>query len=262
MSREQETLTYRCFLRILWKVILFPALIARLREEELSTILDKSRGLAAERLADVLREDILAGRLPSGARLGEVALAERFEVSRGPVRAALNLLSEAGIVTIVPNSGARVREMGRADARALYEVRAALEAEAAMLAASKAGPETAALFGDLLDQHAGEIAAHPEGAYLQGAGDRDFHMVIARMAGNPLILRYLARELYPQLSLLRVKHRNVTGRGAKALNEHKRIAAAIADGDAEVAGLLMRRHIRNSWIALEAQLSERAEEVE
>ncbi|WP_428698268.1 GntR family transcriptional regulator [Stappia sp.] len=228
----------------------------------MSTIMDKSRGLAAERLADELREDILAGRLPSGARLGEVALAERFAVSRGPVRAALNLLSEAGIVTIVPNSGARVREMGRADARALYEIRAALEAEAAMLAASRAAPETAARFGDLLDQHAGEIAAHPEGAYLQGGGDRDFHMVVARMAGNPLILRYLARELYPQLSLLRVKHRNVVGRGAEALNEHKRIATAIADGDAEVAGLLMRRHIRNSWTALEAQLSETAGETE
>jgi DNA-binding GntR family transcriptional regulator len=76
------------------------------------------------------------------------------------------------------------------------------------------------------------------------------------MAGNPLLQRYLARDLYPQLSLLRVKHRNVTGRGAKALHEHKRIAAAIAEGDAEVAGLLMRRHIRNSWTALEAQLSE------
>lgn len=228
----------------------------------MSTISMKSRGLAAERLADVLREDILSGRIASGERLGEVALAERFEVSRGPVRAALNLLNEAGIVTIVPNSGARVRELSRADARALYEVRAALEAEAAMLAAARAGPETAALFVDLLDQHAGEIAVHPEGAYLQGAGDRDFHMVIARMADNPIILRYLARELYPQLSLLRVKHRNVTGRGAKALNEHKRIATAIADGDAEVAGLLMRRHIRNSWTALEAQLSETIKEME
>jgi len=87
-------------------------------------------------------------------------------------------------------------------------------------------------------------------------------MVTAQMAANPIILRYLTRELYPQLSLLRVKHRNVTGRGAKALREHERIAAAIADGDSEVAGLLMRRHIRNSWIALEAQLSEAEKDTE
>ncbi|HBM60289.1 MAG TPA: GntR family transcriptional regulator [Citreicella sp.] len=229
---------------------------------KLSTKSEESRGPVPERLATELRGDILGGRLQPGARLGEVALAERFEVSRGPVRAALNLLSETGLVTIVPNSGARVRVMSRADARALYEVRAALESEAAMLAAAKAEAGTARRFRVLLDQHAQEVGAHPQGAYLQGAGDRDFHMVTAQMAANPIILRYLTRELYPQLSLLRVKHRNVTGRGAKALREHERIAAAIADGDSEVAGLLMRRHIRNSWIALEAQLSEAEKDTE
>ena len=225
----------------------------------MSTKQEESRELVFERLAAELRDDILAGRFRPGARLGEVALAERFEVSRGPVRAALNLLGEAGIVTIVPNSGARVRVLRREDARALYEVRAALEAEAAMLAAMKAGPDTARRFRELLDQHERDIAAHPDGAYLQGSGDRDFHMVTAQMAANPIILRYLTRELYPQLSLLRVKHRHVTGRGTEALKEHERIAAAVADGDPDVAALLMRRHIRNSWTALEAQLSDSEE---
>ncbi|MFV0334820.1 MAG: GntR family transcriptional regulator [Tropicimonas sp.] len=220
------------------------------------------RGPAPERLASQLREDILGGRLQPGARLGEMALADRFEVSRGPVRAALNMLSESGIVTIVPNSGARVRILSREDARALYEVRAALESEAARLAASTTGAGTGQQFRTLLEQHAQEVGTHPQGAYLQGAGDRDFHMVTARMAGNPIILRYLTRELYPQLSLLRIKHRNVTGRGAKALREHERIAAAITDGDPEVAGLLMRRHIENSWTALEAQLAQTAKDTE
>ncbi|WP_239520716.1 GntR family transcriptional regulator [Pseudooceanicola aestuarii] len=208
----------------------------------------------AERVALALQGEILEGRFPPGARLGEVALAERFDVSRGPVRTALNQLAETGIVTIVPNSGARVRELGREDARALYEVRAALEAEAARLAAGRADAGAGDMLDKLLGQHADEVSAHPQGAYLQGPGDRDFHMVIARMGGNPIILRYLTRELYPQLSLLRVKHRNVTGRGQAALTEHRRIAEAIACGDAEVAGLLMRRHIRASWEALEAQL--------
>lgn len=215
-----------------------------------------------ERILAELRKDILSGRLEPGARLGEIVLAERFDVSRGPVRAALNMLSETGIVTIVPNSGARVRIMGRKDASDLYEVRAALEGKTAMLAAARADPDTVLQFGQLLEQHASEVAAHPNGAYLQAPGDRDFHMVIAHMAANPIILRYLTRELYPQLALLRVKHRNVIGRGAAALSEHERIAAAISAGDPEVAGLLMRRHIHNSWTAIEAQLSEAEEEIE
>lgn len=223
---------------------------------------EESRGVAAERVALALQEEILAGRLAPGSRLGEVALAERFEVSRGPVRSALNQLADAGIVTIVPNSGARVREMGREDARALYEVRAALEAEAARLAAGQADARSGETLTQLLGQHAQEISSHPQGAYLQGPGDRDFHIVIARLSGNPLILRYLTRELYPQLSLLRVKHRNVTGRGQAALLEHRRIAEAIACGDGEVAALLMRRHIRASWEALGAQLAAPSEETE
>ncbi|WP_010139463.1 GntR family transcriptional regulator [Oceanicola sp. S124] len=226
----------------------------------MSTKTDESRGVAAERVALALQEEILSGKLAPGSRLGEVALADRYDVSRGPVRSALNQLAESGLVSIVPNSGARVRELGRDDARALYEVRAALEAEAARLAAGHADAATGDVLGQLLGQHADEVSAHPQGAYLQGPGDRDFHMVIARMSGNPIILRYLTRELYPQLSLLRVKHRNVTGRGQAALLEHRRIAEAIACGDGEVAALLMRRHIRASWDALEAQLAATPEE--
>ncbi|MFP7571995.1 GntR family transcriptional regulator [Marivita sp. S2033] len=228
----------------------------------MSTITTESRALVSERLAAQLRDDILCGALEPGSRLGEMALAERFAVSRGPVRAALGQLADSGIVQIVPNSGARVRVIERSDARALYQVRAALEAEAAMLAASNAGRNAAPRFRQLLDHHAEQIAAHPEGAYLQVSSDRDFHVVIAELSGNPLILRYLTHELYPQVSLLRVKHRNVTGRGADALAEHERIAAAIIEGDGEVAGLLMRRHIRNSWTALETQLSQTEQDIE
>jgi len=228
----------------------------------LSTKTDEARGAAAEKIASALQTEILSGMLLPGARLGEVALADRFAVSRGPVRAALNQLSESGLVSIVPNSGARVRVLNHADARALYEVRAALEAEAARLAAMSADAATGEELNRLLGLHADEVSAHPQGAYLQPPGDRDFHMVIARLAGNPIILRYLTRELYPQLALLRVKHRNVTGRGQAALLEHRRIAEAIACGDGEVAALLMRRHIRASWDALEAQLAATPEEQE
>jgi DNA-binding GntR family transcriptional regulator len=223
---------------------------------KLSTKIEDSQGLTSEVIAAELQGEIVMGRLRPGDRLGEVALAERFEVSRGPIRAALKLLNEVGIVSIVPNSGARVRVMKRKDARALYEVRAALEAEAAMLAAQRAGVNATRKLGELLGQHAGEIQEHPKGAYLQAGGDRDFHLVIAELADSPIIEKYLSRELYPQLSLLRVKHRFVTGRGAEALLEHERIARAIIENEPEIARRLMYNHIRNSWSAIEAQLIE------
>lgn len=218
---------------------------------ELSTKHPLDRGQTAQAIYAQLRADILGGVIAPGERLGEVGLAERFDVSRGPIRAALGKLAEQGIVIIVPNSGARVRIMNRADAAALYQIRTALEAESASLAAK--ATDRACLNG-LLTEHADKIALHPAGAYLQPDVDRDFHLVVAQLSGNPIILRLLSHEFYPQMTLLRLHHTHISGRGAVALREHVRIAEAIVEGDAEVAALLMRRHIANSWAALEAQL--------
>lgn len=213
-----------------------------------------STDLTAQRIYAQLREDILNGSRKPGSRLGEIALCKEFKVSRGPVRAALSLLAEAGILTLKPHSGARVRVIGREDARALYQVRAALESEAASLAAAAIGPAAAGQLRDLLRDHAKQVTVHPSGAYMQSNADHDFHMVVARLSDNPVLMHYLSKELYPQMALLRAKHTHVTGRGLSALMEHQRIAEAILAGDSEVAAILMRRHISNSWASLEAQL--------
>ncbi len=211
-------------------------------------------GSAWSALEAELREDILSGRISPGERLGEVPLAARFSVSRGPVRDALRKLAGAGLVSFLPNIGARVRVFSQDDARALYELRAALESDAARWAARRADKAQAQGLIALLGQHAETIAAHPAGAYLQNGKDADFHIVIAEMAQNPLLRDLLADELYPQLALLRRQHRHVAGRGRVALREHENIADAILNGDDELAALLMRRHIEASWNALRGQL--------
>lgn len=212
-------------------------------------------GGAARSIVEVLRGEILSGHLRSGERLGEVALAERFSVSRGPVREALRSLADAGLVSFTPNIGARVRQMTVADARALYEVRGALESEAARLAAQRAGRSGARALLDLLEGQEPSVRAHPSRAYLQGGGDADFHAVISRLSENQLIMRLLFDELYPQLMLLRQQHQNVSGRGLAALREHGRIAEAIEQEEPDLAAMLMRRHIRESWLSLERQMT-------
>ncbi|PCI86546.1 MAG: GntR family transcriptional regulator [Hyphomicrobiales bacterium] len=219
----------------------------------------KPANLTTQRIYNQLREDILSGVRKPDSRLGEVAISEKLNVSRGPVRAALSLLAEAGIVTLVPHSGAKVRVIDLEDARALYQVRAALEAEAAYLAAAAINPDAAHKLRALLQEHTQQVAVHPTGAYLQSDEDRDFHIVIAKLSYNPVILQFLTGELYPQISLLRVKHERIMGRGRFALAEHERIIDAIVAGDAEVASLLMRRHINNSWASLEDQLLVKSE---
>lgn len=219
----------------------------------MSTIM--AHGASSSSIVETLRKSILSGEHLPGERLAEMSLAKRFAVSRGPVREALRSLADAGLVTFTPNIGARVRELTVADARALYEVRAALEAEAAHLAAERAGARGGQILQDLLASQAETVASHPSGAYLQGGGDSDFHFIIAQLSENSVIVRILTDELYPQLVLLRRQHSRVVGRGIAALREHERIAEAIGYGEPDLAALLMRRHIRESWNSLERQMN-------
>jgi DNA-binding GntR family transcriptional regulator len=75
------------------------------------------------RLHDLIREDIVEGRLEPGARLKTAELAERYGTSTNPVREALHQLQGEGIVVISPNRGARVRPVGEEFVRNIYEIR-------------------------------------------------------------------------------------------------------------------------------------------
>ena len=207
----------------------------------------KEQRLSAADIAARLRDDILVGERSPGERLGEAELAERFGVSRGPVRDALRLVAGSGLIDFTPNIGARVREFSLTEARALYQLREALEGQVATLAAKRVGEADIKRLERLLAEHALVIESHPENAYLQSGKDRDFHLVLAELADSPLIFNLLAQELYPQLTLLRRCHRSSKGRGGRALIEHQRIVEAVSANDCELAGLLMRRHIQASW---------------
>lgn len=88
----------------------------------------------AEALAAVLRARILDGEPAGGERLREVELSARHDVARHTLRAALRALAAEGLVVLEPNRGARVAVLAPGDVRGLYELRTALEVEAARLA--------------------------------------------------------------------------------------------------------------------------------
>jgi DNA-binding GntR family transcriptional regulator len=90
-------------------------------------------------LATALRREILEGALPAGARLREQELCDAYGVARHSLRAALRALAAEGLVRIEPHRGARVAQLTADDVRWLYELRAALELEAAHLALERNG---------------------------------------------------------------------------------------------------------------------------
>jgi DNA-binding GntR family transcriptional regulator len=90
-------------------------------------------------LTDALRREILDGSRPAGARLVEAELCARYGVARHSLRAALRALAAEGLIRVEPNRGASVARLSVGEITALYELRAALETEAARLALERHG---------------------------------------------------------------------------------------------------------------------------
>lgn len=197
----------------------------------------------SEDLAEALCVEIVEGRLRPGEKLNEAELAQRFDVSRGPIREALKRLAERNLVVVSPNAGARVIRPILPDILNLLEVRENLEAAAAKLAAIHMTPEEKKNLRDLYEAHVVAVAAAQDGSYFQHPEDLDFHYVIIKAARNPILFKILCRDLYPQLRMSRRAHKAVPGRGKRALEEHRRIMVAIEEGDPEFAEILMRKHI-------------------
>jgi DNA-binding GntR family transcriptional regulator len=204
----------------------------------------------AGRIYDELTRAIASGELAPGAKLSEPAIARQLGASRAPVREAIRRLQELGLVTYLVNHGVRVADPSAEDFLRLLDVREALEGMAARLAAEHITPQETAALQDLVARHGQQIDNDLHGAYLQIDPDGDFHRRIVVASRNPLLYDLLTDQFYPRLQLCRRLHVTIPGRGREAWREHIRILDAISHGDAEMAEILMRRHIRAAKTAV------------
>ena len=190
--------------------------------------------------ADRLRRAIVAGRLPAGERLKELELCAEFGISRTPLREALRVLAAEGLVEIVPNRGATVVDLSGEATQHAFQVIAALEAEAAALAAERATPEERREIAHLtaaLDERrqAGDL----EGYF---ALNEAIHATILAAARNPL-LADLHDRMNARLRPARFQANLTPERWAAAVAEHAALAASIVAGDAAAAAAIARRHL-------------------
>lgn len=187
-----------------------------------------------ESIADQLRDEILDGRLAAGSRLVETDLAERFGVSRGPIRDALRELARRGLAMDLPRRGTFVSSLSERDLEEVYVIRRAIEGAAIRLAIARATDEDIAEMYGLL--------AEAEAAYqrsdLGAAWDADmaFHRSYCRVSGNGRLLE-LFEDLASQTVLLM---RTALGERASLgwtppPEYHRRIADSIAARDETAA---------------------------
>ena len=183
-----------------------------------------------------LKRDILHGRLKPGEKLVASRLAEAFGVSIIPVREALTRLRAEGLVTIVPHTGAYVREIELKDLRDLYPIRGALEGLATRLACGRLHPQDFTTLEQLIEEMDSVIA---EGQFHRmGAINYEFHMHIYRASGNSHLVK-LIEDLWQKTGRVRAVFALVPERARPANEEHRLILEALKAGQARRAEKLV-----------------------
>jgi DNA-binding GntR family transcriptional regulator len=183
---------------------------------------------------------IAMGQLLPGQHLDETELAERFGVSRTPIREAMQQLASMGVVVIRPRRGAIVADLGPQQLVEMFEVMSELEATCARLAARRMTPEEQVTLRaahqackDALD------AQEPDEYYYKNEA---FHEAIYAGSHNQFLIEQ-ARSLYRRLRPYRRLQLRVRNRLAKSYAEHDGVVQAILEGDGEKAAHLLREHV-------------------
>ncbi len=199
-----------------------------------------------------LRTDIVEGIIKAGSKLSETVLSKNYSVSRAVIREAINRLESSHLVERKANIGARVVSLTPEGLVSLYQVREPLEGMAARLAASNMTDDEIADLKALLNTHFKSVQTGE--TYYQEAGDVDFHYRIILGSKNPHMISVLIKGIYHLIRMYRVQLGMAGPRVTTAFDEHKHIVQAISNRDAELAEMLMRRHILYTKKSLEKKL--------
>ena len=189
----------------------------------------------------LILEAIDTGTYRPGDRLVESELADRFGVSRTPIREALQRLETQSLLTRDGRS-LIVASLDHNQLAELYVVRTELEGLAARLAARHAAPEEVRVLRAMVEEDR-RIVGDPKAL---ARANRRFHKQIHLASHN----RYLVQQLdlvHRSMALLATTSLAVEGRGLAALAEHDRIVAAIEAGDGDAAYLALRDHISHAF---------------
>lgn len=196
---------------------------------------DKDRPLR-ETVRDTLRTRIFEGHYAPGTRLVERDLAAEFSVSRLPVREALRMLRQEGLISDRGARGAEVSSLSPKDVEDLFDVRQSLEVLACRLAAKRATTQDLAYLKGLLDNAEAFLA---RGSVMEAhRANSEFHDAITAIADN----NFLKSALEPLQGRMHWLFRHVSDL-PELIREHRELYAAVASGDPDRAAAQSASHI-------------------
>lgn len=191
-------------------------------------------------LADQIEALVISGELPPGTKLDEQMLAQRFEVSRTPIREALRQLAATGLIELRPNRGAFVTIVTAERLEEMFVAMAELEATCARLAAMSMTPIERRTLQRLHERMA-EMAARELFEDFVEANE-SFHTLIYKGAHNGL-LEEATVALRRRVAAYRRSQFKTSGRLARSHAEHDAVVKAVISGDPARAHATMMQHV-------------------
>ena len=200
-----------------------------------------------DRVVDDIVRGLYDGKFKPGQRLVEAQLTDRYDISRGPVREALNRLSVMGIVELAPQRGAQIRVLSVREAIDSLIVAQELVGLAARLAAERSGVDKT-----LLQRTVRKLAQFDQtaGGSEYGMARDAFYAALNKLAGNNALNRMMMQV---HIHLIRVQFRSAfPAVDRRRHRDYIRIADAVLAGDAKKAERAARAHLGRSITAMRA----------
>lgn len=200
-----------------------------------------------EKILENIRDAIISGSLKAGSRVSEPELAERYGISRTPIREAFRQLESEGYLTVIPRRGAVVREFSLKDVEEFYAIKSILEGYAARMACEKLTEKELAKL-QTINNRLVELASHNDIKNFFKIHS-DFHDLFIRAADNEK-LRELIDSLVNRFQRLRLMSLSVPGRMKISIQEHEKIIEAFRRKDAAAAERLVRKNAEYGGLVL------------
>lgn len=215
------------------------------------------RGQRTAMVASHVRDMIVSGEIPPGARINERVLTDALGISRTPLREAFKILEGEGLISIRPNAGATVVVLSPEDVEASLEILIGLESIGAERAAERATPE---MIEEIADLQAKMVEAFEKRELMEYFHiNQDIHQKIIDAAQNPALSRVYASES-ARIRRFRFAGNRDHARWARAVQEHEQILDALTQREGALLRELLRAHHLSGWRvarkALESSLAD------
>ncbi len=207
----------------------------------------KKKRPLSDSICEVLRQDILSGKLKPGQRLMEIHYAQQLGVSRTPLREAMRKLELEGLVTIVPRRGAHVTVISKKDVEEVLEVRTVLDGLAAMLAMQHMTNQDLDALQELIRQFEKSVRLQDLDAQIKT--DEAFHEYIYMKSENERLIS-INHSIKDHIYRCRVLYLKDISDTAQVDQEHRALLQAFEEKDAKKVRQLSEEHVKNQKITM------------